>query len=116
MVRRPLPELLRNPAVVLLYFFVAIGVLESPYNTTRYTLFLYPLGLVVLTLSLGEATRWLLSRSTRWAPVRSDAVAAVLQSQYPAAPLVFQTGDDVLRFHLNDIDRDFVLFDIILLV
>jgi hypothetical protein len=83
--RLPLPEFLRNPAVVLLYFFVVFGVLESHYDSTRYTFFLYPLGLVVLALSLGEATRWLGGRLPRGLPIPADALASGLALAFFAA-------------------------------
>jgi putative ABC transport system permease protein len=44
-----------------------------------------------------------------------DAVAAALRARFPDAPaLRFETGEWLLQEHLLDLERDFVLFDLIL--
>ena len=45
----------------------------------------------------------------------SDAVITALRARYPDAPaLSFETGRELLDAHLEDLDRDFLLFDLIL--
>ncbi|MGD2068883.1 MAG: glycosyltransferase family 39 protein, partial [Gemmatimonadota bacterium] len=80
--RRPPVELASNPGWVLVYFFLALGVTDPFFSTTRYTHFLYPIGLTVLVLSSVEmarlaASRWRLGRRLGPGTVATGVVALI---------------------------------------
>ena len=56
--RGSLADAVVHPAFFIAYICVAIGVLTAPYVSTRYTFFIYPIGLFVLASTALDAVRW----------------------------------------------------------
>jgi hypothetical protein len=67
---RPLGSLLRDPVIVLLYFVLAVGVIQPLYNSIRYTHFLYPVAFVVLAQALKD---WIELAAVRGRTRRAEA-------------------------------------------
>ena len=65
--RRPIPDILLTPAAVGLYFILCLSVLNSPYTSTRYTFFFYPLIWLVIIQLLRDVWCYLSSRM-KWKP------------------------------------------------
>jgi len=51
---RPVVELARSPAFILLFILILFGTFDSLYHTTRYTYFVYPLGLAALFITVHD--------------------------------------------------------------
>lgn len=52
--RRPVVELVRNPAFIALYVLGVMGCVAPPFEVTRYTFFIYPVALALLVLSVKD--------------------------------------------------------------
>lgn len=76
---RPVAELARNPALVVLYVLVLFGTLDSLYHTTRYTYFVYPVALAALFITVHDLLRIVGTRtSTPWLRAHLGACAVAV--------------------------------------
>lgn len=98
--RRPLPELLGNPALVILYVATAFGALATDYTTTRYAFFVYPLGLCCVVLSTSDLFSWF----TDW-PLARRALATTA-----VVGLAFAATSDFQPAHWAGIRSDDVVY------
>ncbi len=64
--RRPLEELVRNPAVFLGYIALCLGILNSTYSVSRYSFFVYAIILLVIALSVSELVGKCVRRIPSW--------------------------------------------------
>lgn len=56
----PIADLVWNPVWPLIYVALCVSLLYTPYSTTRYMFFLYPLMLIVILASIRDLVAWLL--------------------------------------------------------
>lgn len=96
--RRPVRELVLNPAFVVLYCLAVFGLFDPLYGVTRYTFFLYPVGLALVLLSIRDLGSLVANRL----PVLESGFSLGL----PAAILVFAIGGDFHPRHLLHVDAE----------
>ena len=63
---------------ILVALVLLVGLLKQPYNITRYTYFLYPIVLVLASISIVRLSRRIDRRSSRWAPFIMVGALAIL--------------------------------------
>lgn len=93
--REPLPELLRNPAIVVIYVVLVFGLFEPLYQVTRYTYFIYPVALAALALSVKDVFEG------RGRPLARRWVGAL---GVPALLLGFACTEDFNPSHILHVD------------
>lgn len=100
--RRPIARWLRNPALIIAYLMLVLGILEPTFREARYTFFVYPVALAVMILSVKDIGR-LLAR--RISAIRSGAYVAI-----PGVALAFGLSSDFDLQHLLNVSSREVVF------
>ncbi len=100
--RRPVARLPGNPAFLIAYLLLVLGILEPAFREARYTFFVYPVALAVVILSARDIGR-LLAR--RLSAIHSGAYVAM-----PLLALAFGLSDDFDLQHLLKVDSREVVF------
>lgn len=90
--RDSLPDVFRNPAFIIAYFVLFLGLFDPQFSVTRYTFFIYPIALTVLVQSVRDVSRMI---SRRMGGKRAGMVLGV-----PTVFLLFGFGGDFHPRHL----------------
>lgn len=104
--RKPWEEFALNPAAVVIYIALLFGILDSLYQTTRYTFFIYPVALAALFLSVFDLVDRVSrdgSREGGWSPARMLIAPGLCL-------LLFGISEDFNPGHLARIDSPDVRF------
>lgn len=95
--RRPLNEIITNPALPILGFLAFIGCIASPQSTTRYSFFLYPTVLLLILYSIQSFIRVCGARGLRAdrASVAGFAAIFLLSSDFRPAHIARVDSQEV---------------------
>jgi len=94
--RQPRSQLVRSPAIIVLYMIFVAGFLHPPFVVTRYTFFLYPVILAVLLQAIKHVFRALEGRSLRRRRTMQALAVAV-------AIACFGVAEDFNPAHLSNV-------------
>jgi hypothetical protein len=102
--RRPWAEVFRSPAFMVVYVFACIGILYTPFATSRYGFFIYPLMLCTIAMAAFKLSQYLTVRLHFLNVVGSSWLAFMLYLVAFAASLDFNPG------HIRSISEDRVVY------
>lgn len=94
-VRDPLRDIVRNPAFLVAYLLLLLGLFAPQFIVARYTYFAYPVALAMLVLSVRDIVHF---AAQRLRSVRSDVMIGV-----PVALTLFAVGGDFHPRHLASV-------------
>lgn len=109
--KKPFISIFLNPAFIVIYIVMALGIFHVMYTTSRYTFFIYPLILVTITLSLNEFLQLIVHRIFRAKYFNAEIVSSLiflclflLSSDFNPKHIMNITSNDV-AFRMHKFDR-----------